>query len=412
MLVELAASVGVTAAVRTLLPLADSTIAVDTPGGYALLATICACVYYRAIGMAHDARRKAGGREPVSPAELQRCGLGPLPDASDAVELYLDIVKRALINVLFHESSVALWRYNSAKRECELLEGLDLHSRTMGEDMPANAFTMVGVRRLDNVRAALELVVAEGVEGDFIETGACKGGSCIYAKAVLRTIEPESTRQVIVCDTFCPQEPPNPFLAILVIPILALFSLLASIPCMCWKRALFKCGQGMQKSFPTMENPSDDMVDAGIFLLRSTWAFAGTASAVTGTGLDNVKSHFARFGLLDSTVVFLQGFFSDTLPSAPELERVAVFRADGDSYESTVTALEPVYPKLEAGGVCIIDDYYSFEECRRAVDEYRDAHGIRDKIHRIDNMSVYWVKGSGPKAKDVLEGDYAGAEEE
>ena len=112
-----------------------------------------------------------------------------------------------------------------------------------------------------------------------------------------------------MCDTFCPQEPPNPILAILAIPILALFSLLASIPSMCWKRALFKCGQGMQKSFPTMQNPSDDMVDAGIFLLRSTWAFAGTASAVTGTGLENVKSHFARFGLLDSTVVFLQGAF-------------------------------------------------------------------------------------------------------
>ena len=392
-------------ALRSVLPESGAVYASSAPGGIALLVIAFFVAYFQVRGAAHNARRKAGGQEPVSPETLAENGLGPVGDDGDAVELYLDLVKRALINVLFHESSVALWRYNSEKRECELLEGLDLHSRTMGEDMPANAFTMVGVRRLDNIRAAIELVVDNDVEGDFIETGACKGGSCIYAKAVLRTVEPGSEPKVIVCDTFCPQEPPNPLIALLFQPILAVFALLAMIPCMCWKRALFAFGQKFQKSFPAMENPSDDMVDVGMFILRSFWALSGTSTGTVGTGLANVKSHFARFGLLDDTVVFLQGFFSDTLPDAPELTKVAIFRADGDSYESTVTALEPVYPKLEEGGVCIIDDYYSFEECRRAVDEYRTTNGIKDKIIRIDNMSVYWVKGSGPRAKDVLPKD-------
>ena len=38
----------------------------------------------------------------------------------------------------------------------------------------------------------------------------------------------------------------------------------------------------------------------------------------------------------------------------------------------------------------IVDDYYQFEECRQAIDEYRDEHGIDDELVRIDNCSVYW----------------------
>ena len=39
---------------------------------------------------------------------------------------------------------------------------------------------------------------------------------------------------------------------------------------------------------------------------------------------------------------------------------------------------------------CIIDDYYSFEECARAVDEYRAEHAIKAPLVRIDSASVYW----------------------
>ena len=112
-------------------------------------------------------------------------------------------------------------------------------------------------------------------------------------------------------------------------------------------------------------------------------------------GLAAVKSHFARFGLLDDQVVFLQGFFSKTLTPGPDQhpdapEQVAVLRCDGDTYESTIDALQSCYPKLQPGGFCIIDDYYSFVDCARAVDEYRAKHGITAEMHRIDNMSLYW----------------------
>lgn len=91
-------------------------------------------------------------------------------------------------------------------------------------------------------------------------------------------------------------------------------------------------------------------------------------------------------------MVFLKGFFSETLVDAP-IDRLALLRLDGDLYPSTRDALVLCYPKLTVGGFCIVDDYYSFEECRRAVDEYRESHGITDELVRIDRLSVMWRRG-------------------
>ncbi|MEP6651208.1 MAG: TylF/MycF/NovP-related O-methyltransferase [Lapillicoccus sp.] len=112
-------------------------------------------------------------------------------------------------------------------------------------------------------------------------------------------------------------------------------------------------------------------------------------------GLEQVKHNFRRYGLLDDQVAFLEGWFIDTLPTAP-MSTIAVLRLDGDMYESTMQALEPLYPKLSPGGYCIVDDY-QLPNCRAAVDEHRARLGINDELVPIDLASVYWRK-SAPAA--------------
>ena len=106
-------------------------------------------------------------------------------------------------------------------------------------------------------------------------------------------------------------------------------------------------------------------------------------------GLEAVKSNFARYGLLDDQIQFLQGWFSETIPKAP-IESLSVLRLDGDTYPSTMDGLELCFPKLSEGGFVIVDDYYSLASCKRAVDEYRKRHGVNEKLVRIDGLSVYW----------------------
>jgi len=109
--------------------------------------------------------------------------------------------------------------------------------------------------------------------------------------------------------------------------------------------------------------------------------------------LEEVKANFARYGLLDDQVRFLPGWFKDTLPAAP-IERLAVLRLDGDMYGSTMDALEALYPKLSAGGYVIIDDYGNIAQCKEAVTDFRNAHGIIDPIESIDWTGAYWQRSA------------------
>jgi O-methyltransferase len=100
-----------------------------------------------------------------------------------------------------------------------------------------------------------------------------------------------------------------------------------------------------------------------------------------------------RLGLDRNRVHFHVGWFQNTVPSAgSQIGPIALLRLDGDWYESTRICLDHLYPHLSIGGIVIMDDYYAWEGCRRATDEYRAAHGITSPLTRIDCDAAYWTK--------------------
>lgn len=113
-----------------------------------------------------------------------------------------------------------------------------------------------------------------------------------------------------------------------------------------------------------------------------------TVSRWLAISQDTVERNFRRYGLFDRQVRFLNGWFKDTLPKAP-IESLAVLRLDGDMYESTIQALDALYPKLSHGGFVIVDDYF-LKPCAQAIHDFRRAHGITDEILDIDRMASYW----------------------
>ena len=153
---------------------------------------------------------RAKDTAPICAAELADAGFGPLPgDAPSGASLYVDMLKRSLLNLIYYESSQALWIYGP-DHQFKMTEGFDLAARAVGEDMPGNAMTMVGLKRLENIQACVETVLAEGVPGDLVECGACKGGACIFMRGLLKA-GGDTKRKVFVADTFSPPDPPPPF---------------------------------------------------------------------------------------------------------------------------------------------------------------------------------------------------------
>src|ERR1035438_669739 len=193
---------------------------------------------------------------------------------------------------------------------------------------------MIGLKRMDNIQFCVTDIIRRKVPGDLIECGAWRGGACIFMRAILAAYGVKD-RTVWVADSF--------------------------------------------EGLPT---PAEDK-----YPVAHIWN--GGEMAVS---LEEVQNNFKRYGLLDGQVKFLKGFFIDTLPKAP-IERLAVLRVDGDLYESVTQTLDYMYPKVSLGGYVILDDYLNhLVPAKKAVDDYRKAHGITAPIQCVDYSGAFWRK--------------------
>ncbi len=110
-----------------------------------------------------------------------------------------------------------------------------------------------------------------------------------------------------------------------------------------------------------------------------------------------VAETFELLGIPMRGVELRVGWFEETLPTAvAAMGPIAVLRVDCDWYRATRYCLETLHGCVRAGGAVIIDDYSRFTGCRRAVDEFRDRHGVSAPLHRTDEQNeAYWIVGEG-----------------
>ena len=242
-------------------------------------------------------------------------------------QMYLDIVRKTILGFTYRDPSFDAGRGQQVPFNQE--------ARELGEDWPILAQSMAGNKRLQNIQTLAEDIFSNNIPGDFIETGVWRGGSCIFMSAILRAYG-ITDRDVYVCDSFEGLPPPK------------------------------------EHEYP---------VDRGD--THHTAPFLAV-------DLEQVQTNFEGYDLLTDQVKFVKGWFSDTLPGL-EVEKLALLRLDGDMYESTIVALENLYPKLSVGGYVIVDDY-GLPNCRRAIADYREFHGIDTELITIDNSSVYFQK--------------------
>ena len=201
--------------------------------------------------------------------------------------------------------------------------------------------TFLGANHLRNLATCVCDIEADGVPGVVIEAGTARGGSAIVIAAAKAPDRPMK-----VFDVFDMIPPPGD-----------------------------RDGADVHKRY-----------------LRIA---GGTAKGLGGDvyygyreNLDEeVRASFARLGvpLEDNGVELVKGLFQNTMEIAGP---VAFAHLDGDWYDSTMTCLSRIAPRLSTGGRIVVDDYYAWSGCRRAVDDYfenRDGYRLlrRAKLHVV-----------------------------
>lgn len=252
-------------------------------------------------------------------------------------KLYLEMVKRSVGDFLYdfdrrHAEQQTPVKYVDLRTGRKHLISDYSELKANGLIGSNTSHTLIGMLRLNQLQEAVETVLSENIPGDLIETGILRGGACIFMRAILKAYHVQD-RKVWAADSF--------------------------------------------QGFPARQSQPGQLNTQAL----NQWAVQRK----------QVEENFRRYQLLDEQVCILEGWFADTLPTAP-IDKLAVLRLDGDIYPSTIQALEALYPKLSPGGYVIVDDYYAFEECRQAVRDYRAAQNIGTAIQRVDAACIYWRK--------------------
>lgn len=221
--------------------------------------------------------------------------------SNPAVGLYLDLLKKSLIRSIGDDNlREVIPARGTLRRTLSAPVRAALESRQLtiarrvpavaslredGRDLPQDAETMIGLKRLNNIQYCIEQVLQSGVEGDLIETGVWRGGATILMRGILKAYG-VTDRTVWVADSF----------------------------------------QGLPEADPE-KYPADSK---GQFWSRLPQL---------PVSVEQVRANFERYGLLDEQVRFLVGWFRDTLSPAP-IERLAVMRLDGEmSFNRAVAPL-------------------------------------------------------------------------
>ncbi len=207
-------------------------------------------------------------------------------------------------------------------------------------------YTITGRARLVSLIKAVKHIEKHNIPGGIVECGVYKGGSIM---AALRTllISDTSSRDFYLYDTF----------------------------------------EGM--SPPTTDDTSFEGKSATEAFSKKD-EFWDQISCYSS--LDEVKSNIDQIGYPAEKIHFVKGKVEETIPHKIMPEKIAILRLDTDWYESTLHELNYLFPKLEKGGILIIDDYGHWEGCKKAVDEYFEKNKIEMFLSRIDYSCRLGIK--------------------
>jgi O-methyltransferase len=254
------------------------------------------------------------------------------------IELKLEFIKFALIGCYYDKKSLNEFFVNGTYPEQSLISEMIQKpiklERVEGMDQPVEAFTMIGKKRLDNLHDMLNHVRENNIEGDLIETGVWKGGATIFMKIYCDLYG--LNKKVYVCDSF----------------------------------------EGLPKPSGKFSSDHGDI----------HYTFKNLAIS-----LESVQQNFNYFHCLDEKVIFIKGFFGQTLPNNDEIKKLSLLRMDGDMYESTHDVFYALYDKVETNAPVIIDDY-CLRGCRDCVLDFRSAKNIDEEIITVDRCGIYWIK--------------------
>lgn len=214
----------------------------------------------------------------------------------------------------------------------------DLHWRITQPQISAeitrirgSKLTFLSKKKMRILVREMDRVESEGIDGAVLEAGCALGGSAILLSKVKNP-----NRHMMVYDVF-EMIPP-----------------------------------------PTAEDPEDVHLRYKTIVSREAEGFEGDEYYGYQENLfEKVVANFVESGveLEENEITLFKGLLQDTMNVKGP---VSLAHIDVDWFDPVKVCLERIYPNLSLGGVIVLDDYFDWGGCRKAVDEFLAVNpGVR-----------------------------------
>jgi O-methyltransferase len=208
-------------------------------------------------------------------------------------------------------------------------------------------FTMTSNDQLSSLINAVEYLIVNQVQGDFVECGVWRGGSMMAAALALLKLG-QTSRHFYLFDTYEGMSSPTD------------------------EDTALQGGRKAKELLAEAKNRQDAPI----------WAHAG---------LEDVQRNMESTRYPSERIHYVKGKVEDTLPQQIP-GQIALLRLDTDWYESTRHELVHLYPKLAPNGILILDDYGHWAGARKATDEYFAQFNFRPLLNRLDYTARLLIK--------------------
>ncbi len=243
-------------------------------------------------------------------------------------------------------SIVRAFNIDIVKYRSGYLQDFEPHHKRIWEK--TSSYSLLNKGKLFTIINAVDYLEKSAIKGDFVQTGVYQGGSVMMVLFRLKELKSVS-RSFFLYDTY--EGMPEPT-----------------------KYDVSFFGQKAIKKY--------NKVKLGKSSVGSNWVNAS---------LEEVKKNIKLANYPLNKLHFIKGKIEDTIPKTIP-KKIAFLHLDTDFYESTKHSLQYLYDLVVPGGIVIFDDYFHWQGCKKAIDEFIEKRKEPIFLNRIDYSSRLIVK--------------------
>jgi O-methyltransferase len=148
-------------------------------------------------------------------------------------------------------------------------------------------------------------------------------------------------------------------------------------------------------TFEGIPEPSNDDIDIHGLSMKDTfekYKINKESSNWNNSSLDEVRLNFKDNTSYNNNLILIKGLVEETLLKKDNLpDKISLLKLDTSLYEGTKIELEVLFPKIQKGGIIIVEGYFKFLGVKKAVDNFFSTKNYLIKYKKTLGRAIIYL---------------------